>query len=386
MIQQIQTTYRARIAGSKILLSAGYSEDLVEFYRSLPSSRFDRQSRTWSCRLTSAAAWRVMCREEFGPTSLSPELQDIAMAFWGATLEADQFADAANAPIIPQPAAVKTPMWSHQLRAFGFARRLNACELAMQMGCGKSLVAVALVGYWAAKMILVLCPKAVIGVWRREFDRHAAYPIDVLCLDEGTGRQRADRAKEFMAGDSPRARALIGNYEWAREYGPIELCGNWDVVIADESHKLASHNSLQSKMAAKLTAKAKKRLCLTGTPLTQSPLSIFGQFRFLDPGLLGTSWTQFSQRYAVYGNPHVPQMITGYKNQEELQARMKLVTFRCKAEDVLDLPEKHHVDRRFRLSKSAMKVYTSLEEEMIVEVGGGVCTAANALVKMLRLS
>jgi hypothetical protein len=156
-------------------------------------------------------------------------------------------------------------------------------------------------------------------------------------------------------------------------------------LLVHNSHRIKAHNSQISKYAAKLGRKAKRRLCLTGTPLAQSPLDLFGQFRFLDPGLFGTSWHHFSNRYAIKGNPYIPQQITGYKNQEELQERFRLISYRCKASDVLDLPEALHEERTCELSPAARKAYKEIEEELIADLGTGVVTASNALVRLLRL-
>jgi SNF2 family DNA or RNA helicase len=181
--------------------------------------------------------------------------------------------------------------------------------------------------------------------------------------------------------------AIVLNYEsaWRPEFAEFSLGMDWDCVICDESHRIKAHNSQVSKYAAKLGRRAKKRLCLSGTPLAQSPLDLYGQFRFLDPGLFGTSWHHFSNRYAIKGNPHIPQQITGYKNQDELQERFRLLSYRCKASDVLDLPEALHEERTCELSPAARKAYKEIEEELITDLGTGVVTASNALVRLLRL-
>ena len=374
---------RLSLGGDKIIL-AGYSPDALEFYHSLPAARYDKGSRTWSCMRTPVAIHRIAT---FPGAQLADTLMQQSIDVRGRLLEASQFQDPDHAPAIAQPLS-KTPLWHHQLLAFGFGRRVDACLLGMEMGCGKSLDAVTLVVYWGCKTVLVLCPRSVMGVWRREFEKHAARSVRVFIAENGTVKRKRDDAALFMAQPTTDMGVVVINYEsaWREPFGDWALGRTWDAVIADESHRIAAHDSIQSKWCARLGLKAKRRLCLTGTPLTQSPLSLFGQFRFLDPGLVGTSWTHFNNRYATHNNPSIPQMVTGYKNQAELADRMKLVTFRCRAEDVLDLPDKHHIERRFALSPAAMRVYRQLEEELIAEVDGGVVTVPNALVKLVRLS
>jgi SNF2 family DNA or RNA helicase len=260
---------------------------------------------------------------------------------------------------------------------------------ALDMGTGKSKVATDLVVNWDCKIILILCPASVRGVWRREIERHAGRPISVCVLEKGTTKDKVHVATgAIKLGAALRQPvAIVVNYEtaWRPEFADFSLGMEWDCVICDESHRIKAHNSQVSKYAAKLGRKAKRRLCLTGTPLAQSPLDLFGQFRFLDPGLFGTSWHHFSNRYAIKGNPYIPQQITGYKNQEELQERFRLISYRCKASDVLDLPEAMHEERTCELSPAARKAYKQLEEELIADLGTGVVTASNALVRLLRL-
>jgi SNF2 family DNA or RNA helicase len=77
--------------------------------------------------------------------------------------------------------------------------------------------------------------------------------------------------------------------------------------------------------------------------------------------------------------------LTGVKNMEEFNERFHVLTFRCKAEDVLDLPPVMHEDRTFDLGPAAMKAYRQLEDDLIADIGSGVCTAANCMVRSLRL-
>jgi SNF2 family DNA or RNA helicase len=126
---------------------------------------------------------------------------------------------------------------------------------------------------------------------------------------------------------------------------------------------------------------------LTGTPMN-TPLDLYGQLRFLDRGLLpyGTSWVRFRNHFAICSNPSIPQMITGYRNEEELQSYFARVAYRITAKEAkLGLPEVQHEQRVFDLSPAGQRVYDELERELITEVESGPVTVPNALVKLLRL-
>jgi len=59
--------------------------------------------------------------------------------------------------------------------------------------------------------------------------------------------------------------------------------------------------------------------------------------------------------------------------------------YRVETADVLDLPDKQFVKRTFELSPKERKLYREMEKELIILVESGVVTAANAMVKSIRL-
>ncbi|MFZ5831260.1 MAG: DEAD/DEAH box helicase [Planctomycetota bacterium] len=362
--------------GKKIILSHGEPKWL-EFCRSLPHARWDQVRCQFTCDCTPIAAYRI--------TALArgcDRLGDVAHRFHRSLFRSRK-------GLTDQPAIRKTTAWPHQARAYQFALPLEAAMLAMDMGTGKSKTTIDLLVNWDCQTILVLCPVAVMGVWRREFGIHAGKPISVCVLDKGTTDAKVHIALGAMkfAQVTKQPLAIVVNYETARlpAMSKLLLSQQWDAVICDESHRIKAHNSSTSKFAYELSKVAKRRLCLSGTPLAQSPLDAFGQYRFLDPGLFGLSWSWFSHRYALHGNPQVPQQITGYANQDELHDRLAMITYRCKASEVLDLPEAIHQEIPCEIAPKARKVYEQLCEDLAADLETGVVTAANALVRLLRL-
>ncbi len=377
---------RARISkdGEKIVIQGEYRPDLLDALRSLPSARWHRKWKCWTCDLTPAAAWRLRLLG----TVFDDTIEDLATRFRESVRVAPQAAertDWRDGAWVP----IRTSPWRHQVAAFHFADALDAALLAMDMGTGKSLVAVALHARWRCKQTLILCPKSVLRVWPREFNQHALKPPEMLVLDRGTvakktaatilARERCERIGTPLV--------LVINYEsaWRTAFGKWALDQNWDLVVLDESHRVKAHNSQVSKFTAKLGRQARRRLCLTGTPMPHSPLDLFGQYRFLDSGLFGTSWYHFRNRYARTDNPAIPQMVTGYQNEAELEQRFAMLAYRCEASDVLDLPEKLHHVIPVTLGTKAAKAYREMERELIAEIEGGECTATNALVRVVRL-
>jgi len=277
------------------------------------------------------------------------------------------------------------PRWRHQEAAYQFAKDREATMLAMWMGTGKSRVACDLLKYWKTQRVLVLCPVSVMAVWRREFCKWAPLEYLVKILDKGTTKRQAEIAAKIY--NEPEPIAVVQNYESAimPAFRDFLLGRAWDAIVLDESHRVKAHNTKVSRLAASLSQRGKRRLCLTGTPMPHSPLDVFGQCRFLDYRVFGRNWMPFLYSFAVRGNPMIPQQITGYRNLDVLQERFGRLAYQVDA-SVLELPEAQHHVRAFSLPAKALRVYNDLARDFIAALDDGeVVTAANVLVKTLRL-
>lgn len=280
--------------------------------------------------------------------------------------------------------------WTHQRQAFAFARGRRATMLGMDMGTGKSLTTVGLLEDWDAKRVLILCPKSAVGVWPREFRAATSHDWTIVRACSGSAAKKAAEVTRVM-GNQERSggRAVyVLNYEsaWRDHLSDALLAVNWDVVICDESHRIKSPGAVSSKFVHRLGKRATRRLCLTGTPMPHSPLDVYGQYRFLDEGIYGTSFARFRNRYAIMGGYEGREVIgMNQATAADLAQRFGSIAYQCKADDVLDLPEALEVTRTCQLEPTAAKAYRQMEAFMVAGVGEGTVSAANAGVKVLRL-
>jgi SNF2 family DNA or RNA helicase len=287
-----------------------------------------------------------------------------------------------------------TDLWRHQQAALGFWRERRSAGrrgtlLAMDMGTGKSRLAVEIAHELEAKLALVVSPLRVVDVWRRQFAQFSREPYTVLALDDSAGSvaQKAARAQQMVTWSRAQTQRLViaVNYESAR----IEPLASWIVqqawplVILDESHRISNPSGRTSRWAARLGLRAHYRLALTGTPLPHSPLNIWAQFRYLDPRLLEPTFGEFRARYAVMGG-YYDREIVGWRNLDELEQRMAAVTFRVD-NSVLDLPPELDQVLSCYMSSEGARIYQEMEEKMIALLDTDPATAANPLVRLLRL-
>lgn len=295
----------------------------------------------------------------------------------------------------------KTPPWNHQVEGLSRALNFPGYYLAHDMGCGKSKTACDFCTATDAKLVLIVCPKKVIGVWPRQFGLHCATPYRLLALVKGTANTKAHDVKRFILEcERLRSRAIvITNYDtfWRPPLGPVYNEKNritnpgvlaqipWDLLIADEAHRIKSPSGRASWGMTRLATSAKRRLFLSGTPLPHSPLDVYAQFRAMDSNIFGRSFSLFRRRYCEMGGFENRQVVS-FINQDELQRKFFSRAHRVAADDVLDLPDTSDIVIECDLDPKTLKIYQELENEFISQVEGGIITVQNALDKLLRLS
>ena len=381
----------ADVDAGRILLRTAFSNLLL--CKRIPGASWDKPRRVWTypatpqhARLIRSSIPRLEVSESFA-------------ALIGQKAEAAQSAASLAPAPRPEPAlrlpsGLKTKPWRHQIEAFRFAmerllRGGGAALLALEMGVGKTLVALMVLAAMAARRILICCPLRVVPVWEQQIERHLDLPLIVVALDDSVGsvanKKKLAEEKLKLAEVTGRPLVIIINYDsvWRSPFADWAEAQQWDLIIADESHRLKAPGGKASLAFKRLRSHARYRLALTGTPLPHSPLDAYAQFRFLNQAIFGPSFAAFRQKYAVMGGFQKKQ-VTGFQHLAELEALMKTITFRV-SKDVLDLPPETHVTYECDLSAEALRVYRDLEEDFVAEVRDGRVTAANAMVKLLRL-
>ena len=278
-----------------------------------------------------------------------------------------------------------TTSWQHQREALAFVKDKPGSMLAMEMGTGKTKVAIDLMDTHGYRRVLILCPLSVVsGVWPGEFAKHSPAPWAVLPLAHGSVKEKQAQAEAALL-KSERA-AVVINYEsvWREPFGSWARKQPWDLVVMDESHRCKTPGGVASRYCSRLSDRVPQRLALTGTPMAHSPLDIYAQYRALDKSIYGTSYARFKSRYAVMGGWN-NQEIMGYQHQEEFQEKLYSIAYRVEAADVLDLPPLLTVTRMCELGPKARKLYRTLERDFIADLEEGRITAVNALSQLLRL-
>ena len=286
---------------------------------------------------------------------------------------------------------LKRPLWRHQREAFKTLHRLNGAVLDMGMGTGKSMTTIALIGADKHDFGMIVCPKSVINVWPLEFSKNCKRDFVIYT---GTGK-KTQSIRQYVQGMQMGIRAaqaygqpfvFVCNYEamWQGALKDFIEANKFDYVVFDEGHRLKAPTGTASKFAAKMRKNARRVFICTGTLLPHSPMDAFGVFRAVDPAVFGDHFIPFRTKYAEMGG-YENKVIVRYKNTEEMHSMISSISYRVKTSDALDLPPVNHIVRKFKLSSESQKIYNEMSSELFAEFEGHELTAANALVKGLRL-
>lgn len=288
-----------------------------------------------------------------------------------------------------------TVSWEHQKRAFWFAfERLKdrgGAMLALDMGCGKTKVAIDLANALKVTSAVITCPSSVLEVWRDEFEVHSCWPWAVhVCDRNDSVTRRYQKAWEFYREHPTDTVAIVINHEaiWRKPFGDWLLKSPPGLLIVDESHRAKSPSGKLSRFLGRLHDVVPYRLALTGTPCPHSIDDLYGQARFIDQTVYGKNHQLYKSRYMVMRPGHNDnyKVVIGYQNTDEWNAKFHNLAIQVKAEDALDLPDVMHINRYTDLDPAERSAYQDMKSHLITEVKGGIITAANALVKLLRLA
>ena len=207
---------------------------------------------------------------------------------WKAHLE--RLAEARE--LVPAvPSTFRGELRDYQVTGFQWLVRLahwgvGAC-LADDMGLGKTVQALAAILTRAADgPTLVIAPTSVGTNWVRETERFAP-TLRVARFGAGDRREMVASAGPFDL--------LVCSYGLLVQEADLLAERPWHTVVLDEAQAIKNMATKRSKAAMGLQGEFK--LITTGTPIENHLGELWNQFRFINPGLLG-SIKSFNTRFA----------------------------------------------------------------------------------------
>ncbi|MCH2021478.1 MAG: DEAD/DEAH box helicase [Saprospiraceae bacterium] len=252
------------------------------------------------------------------------------------------------------PHNLKAKLRDYQKEGFQWLSKLaewgvGAC-LADDMGLGKTVQTLAIILKRSTNgPSLVVAPASVCRNWLKEIKKFSP-SLDPIIFGEQNRKETILNSKANQV--------LITTYGLLQSESELFCDKEFTTIVLDEAQAIKNNTAKRSKAAMKL--KGSFKIITTGTPIENHLGELWNLFRFINPGLLGSS-KNFRARFAI--------PIEREKNKEtlsHLQLLIRPFILRRHKKDVLkELPAKTEVILNVQLSEKENAFYEALRQEAI---------------------
>lgn len=228
---------------------------------------------------------------------------------------------------------------------------------AQEQGLGKSVQTVVTLNELNCTKVLIICQKSMLLTWKEEHQTWSTRKLSYCVMQTSSDVLKAKNAD-----------VIICSYDLAKreKVAPILGSMSYHALVLDEAHNIKNAKADRARAVFKFFwPKALYRICLSGTPFTQSLADGWTTFSRMYP--FGT-FEQFASRYSYARQTPWGTTYSGGRNHDELNRIIKSNFFqRLKKEDVLpDLPEKTF-QQIILPSMYCLKVPKTEHEKMLAE-------------------
>jgi len=253
--------------------------------------------------------------------------------------------------------------YEFQQQGISFLAHVGSGIIGDDMGLGKTVqtmgAAHMLWKQGKVKKVLVICPSSLKYQWSSEIDKFLGHSNIVI-----DGKNTKEKKNAFLKFINGNYLFGIANYELVRNMADMMKEFHYDVIIADEAHRLKNKESQTYKAIKSLPST--HRFASTGTPLQNNVEELYALMEWVQPGLLGKI-TEFRKKYIVYaskfGRRYVP---IGPKRLGELRRIISPYMLRRLKKDVAkDLPPMIFHRRDVEMNNAQAALYNKIQEDFL---------------------
>lgn len=299
---------------------------------------------------------------------------------------------------------IKINPYAHQLETLDDARPLKEYLYIWDMGTGKSGGAIlnARMRYMQAGNMLrtlIFTPPVTVMNWSNEFDLFSRIPKHrIHPLNQKSAAKKAEHIYNSVIPQHDGA-IVVMNYEALLSEPLFKALETWcpEIIIFDEIHYLKNPKSKRSRLCQRLSALARYKIGLTGTPILNNVFDIYGVFRTLDCGAtFGVNDYAFQSKYLIDQNHawkgksnYFPKYVNNPKTYGELNEKIYRKASRKLKSECLDLPELIKITRKVPMSIEQKKAYDEMTRDFLTFIdtreGKESVTAQLAVTKAMKL-
>lgn len=292
-------------------------------------------------------------------------------------------------------------LWEHQRKGVELSEVVGNSAFFFDPGLGKTLTFITICRkiYNKDRIVystLIVSPLITLMNWKNEWEKFSKIDPDRVLPLMGPTKKRIEKLNKAREKYKDQI-IVVTNYEaLVTKGGFFEALMDWNptIVCLDEAHKIKAHNSKRTKKCLKLGDKAIHKFILTGTPILNSPMDIFSQFRFLDGGKsFGKNFYTFRNQYFYDKNASMPKdrYFPNWVVRPDTYEKMNDLIFkralRAIKSECLDLPPLVQKTIEVELSPEQKKLYKAMEKDFIafLEESDKTIVAQLAITKAIRM-
>jgi SNF2 family DNA or RNA helicase len=227
--------------------------------------------------------------------------------------------------------------------------------LADEVGLGKTIEAgIVISQFWAERKrkILIIAPSSLRQQWSQELlDKF--YIPSTLIDTKAMKNHKKTHGSEILKNDG----VFICSYEFVNS-NVESLLGGWDLIVADEAHKLRNYWTGRAKVAdsvSRVMKTANKTLLLTATPLQNKLEELYGLVSVFDPKYF-YSIDAFKERYVKNRNK------VAYDDLSERVAQISKRTLRRDASKYIKFTKREPITVTFESAPEEQRLYDLVNE------------------------
>src|SRR5580765_8337215 len=267
-----------------------------------------------------------------------------------------------------------TALMPHQIPAIAKMLPSKVGALFMDLGTGKTRTTIEIAKIRQEKYdrLFWFCPVSLKETIAQEWRKHTDLPSSLIKVwdDKVSNDNIPEQAIVHIIGIesmSSSARVVLAYKAMVTEKS---------FVIVDESSYIKGHNSKRTERITALSAIARYRLILTGTPFTQGAVDLFAQMSFLSKKILGYSsfysfaanHLEYETKVNDYGRKVQTSRIIRTHNAEYLAAKIAPYVYQVSKDECLDLPDKLYETRYFSMSDEQCERYDQAKHEILLDL------------------
>jgi len=295
---------------------------------------------------------------------------------------------------VPKGFRFKLRPWDHQLAAFVATISEPGFNIWLDLGTGKTKVAIDTVRFSQhchnrKLRALVVCLSSAVGNWIDEVKLNsdsratAVRPPDDNSL---SGQQHNECRWKLLEGNGffvinyeslqrlltypkpHRVKIVNDEQKVINKLAPDpdamhRLCKlGFDFLIIDEAHKIKNTDSLNYKIIARIAREVPDRMLLTGTPYGRSLLGIWSQYFVVDFGeTFGRRFSDFRSAHFVDKGYFGPDWKVTKEGRKKIEAKLFNKALRYSEAEIKDMPPKVYRVLSFNLSAEQRSQYDDAE-------------------------